>query len=87
MIIVKKNDISSINFLKIDTDGHDLAVLKGLKDIPVDMIQFEYDNFYRVNNDLDIDDMFKMLPRLELFLRLTKWFNTYRKNERRLYLY
>lgn len=63
----KKNDISSINFLKIDTDGHDLAVLKGLKDIPVDMIQFEYDNFYRVNNDLDIDDMFKMLPDWNFF--------------------
>jgi hypothetical protein len=31
------------------------------------MIQFEYDNFYRVNNDLDIDDMFKMLPDWNFF--------------------
>jgi len=61
-----KNNISHINFLKIDTDGHDLEVLKGLKDIPVDMVQFEYDNFYRVNN-LDINDMFKMLPEWNFF--------------------
>lgn len=61
-----KNNISHINFLKIDTDGHDLEVLKGLKDIPVEMVQFEYDNFYRVNN-LDINDIFKMLPEWNFF--------------------
>jgi len=61
-----KKDISHINFLKIDTDGHDLGVLKGLKDITVDMVQFEYDNFYR-NNNIDINDMFKMLPEWHFF--------------------
>jgi hypothetical protein len=56
----KDRDITHIDFLKIDTDGHDLSVLNGLGDIDVDMIQFEYDNFYR-KEGLDINDMFKKL--------------------------
>ena len=53
--------ISHINFLKIDTDGHDLGVLRGLGDVTVDMVQFEYDNHYRVK-DIRIEDMFDALP-------------------------
>jgi len=53
--------ISHINFLKIDTDGHDLGVLQGLGNVTVDMVQFEYDNHYRVK-DIRIEDMFDLLP-------------------------
>jgi hypothetical protein len=62
----KERDIKHIDFLKIDTDGHDLGVLKGLGDITVDMVQFEYDNFYR-KYDLNIQDMFDLLPGWHFF--------------------
>ena len=45
-IFCKKNNISHINFLKIDTEGHDYHVLKGteqmLSNHKIDFIQFEY---------------------------------------------
>jgi hypothetical protein len=59
-------DISHIHFLKIDTDGHDLGVLNGLGNVSVDMIQFEYDNFYKKYN-LDINDMFNKLKGWHFF--------------------
>ena len=62
----EKRDIKHIDFLKIDTDGHDLGVLKGLGNITVDMVQFEYDNFYR-KHDRNIQDMFDMLPGWHFF--------------------
>lgn len=61
-----KNDIKHIDFLKIDTDGHDLAVLNGIGNVNVDMIQFEYDHFYR-KKDININDMFNNLPDWHFF--------------------
>jgi hypothetical protein len=58
--------IKHIDFLKIDTDGHDFGVLDGLGNITVDMVQFEYDNFYRLHS-LDIKDMFKRLEGWHFF--------------------
>jgi len=58
--------ISHIDFLKIDTDGHDLSVLNGLGDVDVDMIQFEYDNFYR-KEGLDIKNIFEKLEGWHFF--------------------
>lgn len=62
----KDRGITHIDFLKIDTDGHDLSVLNGLGDIDVDMVQFEYDNFYR-KEGLDIGDIFKKLKGWHFF--------------------
>ena len=62
----KTLDISHIDFLKIDTDGHDLAVLDGLGNVSVDVIQFEYDNFYR-KHDLDTNVMFDRLKDWHFF--------------------
>jgi hypothetical protein len=62
----KDRGITHIDFLKIDTDGHDLPVLNGLGDIDVDMIQFEYDNFYR-KEGLDIQEVFKKLEGWHFF--------------------
>jgi hypothetical protein len=60
------HDIKHIDFLKIDTDGHDLGVLDGLGNITVGMVQFEYDNIYRLNS-LDIKDIFKRLEGWHFF--------------------
>lgn len=62
----EERNIKHIDFLKIDTDGHDLGVLKGLGDVTVDMVQFEYDNFYRKENR-NIRDMFDLLPGWHFF--------------------
>lgn len=59
-------NIKHIDFLKIDTDGYDLGVLKGLGDVTVDMVQFEYDHFYR-KNEIHIQDMFNLLPNWNFF--------------------
>ena len=62
----ESRNIKHIDFLKIDTDGHDFGVLDGLGNITVDMVQFEYDNFYRLHS-LDIKDMFKRLKGWHFF--------------------
>jgi hypothetical protein len=62
----EKNGIRRIEFLKIDTDGHDMAVLDGIGDIEVDMIQFEYDMHYNIKN-IDIQSMFDRLPGWHFF--------------------
>ena len=62
----ESRSIKHIDFLKIDTDGHDFGVLDGLGNITVDMVQFEYDNFYRLHS-LDINDMFKRLEGWHFF--------------------
>lgn len=45
---MKEKDISQIDFLKIDTEGHELEVLKGFGDrlSDVQIIQFEYGGTY-----------------------------------------
>jgi len=46
----EENQIKHINFLKIDTEGHELFVLQGAEKLissqNVDMIQFEYGGCY-----------------------------------------
>jgi FkbM family methyltransferase len=51
------HEIPFIDFLKIDTEGNDLRVIKGFKDrlIDVKIIQFEYGIFNIASKDLLID--------------------------------
>lgn len=62
----KEKGIGRIHFLKIDTDGHDFGVLNGVGDVPLDMVQFEYDHNHRVKQ-LDINQMFEALPGWHFF--------------------
>ena len=62
----KNRNIQRIEFLKIDTDGHDMSVLDGVGDVDVDMIQFEYDMHYKLK-DLNLQDMFDRLPGWHFF--------------------
>lgn len=70
-----KHSIEQINFLKIDTEGHDLEVLFGfdamLRNNKIDVIQFEYNkyniytkrllnDFYRFLNETCTDDGFRI---------------------------
>ena len=65
-----KNDINKISFLKIDTEGNELSVLKGaesfIKNGKVDYIQFEYGGTYIDAHILlkDVFDFFKNTPYL-----------------------
>lgn len=55
--ILKKKELKSC-FLKIDTEGNDLEVLKGcveiIKKIDYIMVEVKYLNFYKNNNQIDI---------------------------------
>lgn len=57
-----ENNISSIDFVKIDTEGHELAVLQGfgdrLKDVGV--IQFEYGGNYK-DSGVKLNDVIEIL--------------------------
>ncbi len=57
----EKNNIKKIDFLKIDTEGHELEVLKGaiemLNKNLIDIIQFEYGDTY-IDAGILLKDMF-----------------------------
>lgn len=59
-----KNQIEHIDFLKIDTEGHDYYVLQGGKSLleqeKIDVIQFEYGNNY-LDARLFLKDMFDLI--------------------------
>jgi len=59
-----ENGIESIDFMKIDVEGHELNVLKGFKDMLsngcIDLIQFEL-NEYGINSRIIIDDFEDLL--------------------------
>jgi len=54
---IVENDIACIDFIKIDTEGFELLVLKGFEDYLdiVNIIQFEYGGTYLDNNTKLID--------------------------------
>jgi len=55
-----ENNITEIEFLKIDTDGYDMEILKGCKNINLKYLQFEYDINY-IKNECNVNDIFNHL--------------------------
>lgn len=59
------NNINYVNFVKIDVEGHDFNVLRGLENLlrtsSVDVIQFEYNHRWLFNNRslLDVFELIK----------------------------
>lgn len=56
----KEHHIDHINFLKIDTEGNELKVIKGIGDIKIDYIQFEYGGTYS-DAKTTLEEVFKVL--------------------------
>lgn len=60
----EKNGIGHIDFMKIDTQGHECAVLKGcskmLAQRKIDFIQFEYGGTW-IDSKTDLSDAFELL--------------------------
>ena len=58
----EQNNISHIEFLKIDTDGHDIDVLRGASKMLKNTkhIQIEYDIFYLFKK-LNVNDLYELL--------------------------
>jgi len=56
------NNITNIDFLKIDTEGHELSVLKGFEDTleNIKMIQFEYGGTF-LDNNVKLNDVITYL--------------------------
>jgi FkbM family methyltransferase len=78
---VKENHILSIDYLKIDTEGMDLKVIKGFEDTInlVRVIQFEYGIFNIASHDL-LYDIFQYLNSYnftvgKIFPRYVKFFD------------
>ncbi len=63
---IKKKQIEKIHLLKIDTEGHELAVLQGLgaylDSAFIDFIQFEYGGTY-LDADIRLYDMYDILEK------------------------
>ena len=63
---IKKNKVSKINLLKIDTEGHDLFVLNGLKNKlnnkQIDFIQFEY-GIPNISSKTYLKDFYEILTK------------------------
>ena len=74
-----KEEISCIDFLKIDTEGHELSVLKGatslLKKKAVKLIQFEF-NEMNIVSRVFLKDFYDLLNQYE--------YDIYRMDEKRL---
>ena len=65
---VFQHNIDNINFIKIDTEGHELEVLKSceelLKNKKIDYIQFEYGGTY-LDSKISLNDIIKYLNKYE----------------------
>lgn len=62
-----KHRINKVNFIKIDVEGYELEVVKGLKDtISKDrpVINFEYDSAYQIRNHHQKNEIFAFLRNL-----------------------
>ena len=68
--VVTEMEIASIDLLKIDTEGHEFAVLRGakrmLKSGQIDVIQFEF-NEMNVISRVFMKDFFDLLPNYRFF--------------------
>lgn len=64
----QNNDISDILFMKIDTDGYDIDVLRGAIDSikNTKYIQIEYDIFYLIMKQ-NVSDLYKLLEGMNIY--------------------
>jgi len=77
----EKNNISKIDFLKIDTDGHDLGVINGLGDnIECEYIQIEYDMNYFLQQ-LNIHEILSRFKDWHFFYILPDGMEEFKLNE------
>lgn len=75
--VIKQLKISTIDFLKIDVEGHELKVLKGAEEAlntgKIKTIQFEYNIFWQKSGS-KLEEVFNLLSSIKYkFSRLTPW--------------
>jgi FkbM family methyltransferase len=72
---VAKNTIQAVDFLKIDTEGHEMAVLRGARELiasgRIRCIQFEF-NEMNVESRVFLRDFRRALPGFDLFRLLPR---------------
>jgi FkbM family methyltransferase len=73
---IHQNNINHINFMKIDTEGHEIQVLEGASESInaglIDVIQFEY-NYLWLNTENRLQQAFSLLEKKYEIFRLTPW--------------
>jgi FkbM family methyltransferase len=72
------NDITGIDFLKIDVEGHELAVLKGAKSLlsggKIKVLQFEF-NAHNVYSRVFLRDFYQLLEGFDFFRLMPRHLN------------
>ncbi len=71
---IKKHKISHIDFLKIDTEGFDLLVLKGLGDFSPDVILCEFENLKTKNLNYNTYDSIEFLQKKGYVVYVSEWY-------------
>ena len=84
-LFCKETSISKINFMKMDVEGHELAVLKGavelLKANNIDLIQFEF-GFPAMPARILLKDFFELLVNYKIYRILQNGLREIKYNER-----
>ncbi|MEJ2065809.1 MAG: FkbM family methyltransferase [Reinekea sp.] len=72
----QENNISNVGFLKIDTEGHDLFVLKGVpwKDVMPEVVLCEFEDRKTVPLGYDFNDMASFLVDKGYQVLVSEWF-------------
>lgn len=73
--LISENDIQSLNFLKVDTEGHDLFVLKGLdwNAIKPACILSEFDDFKTKQVNYSLSEMYAFLEAQGYKILISEW--------------
>ena len=73
--LVKELGITKIDFIKIDTEGHELAVFKGMQQVLTSLapkyIQFEFNHVHLYSNT-SLYQLAQLLPEYELYRLLPR---------------
>lgn len=74
--IFRENDIKSLGFLKIDTEGHDLFVLQGMpwENVKPDVILCEFEDRKTKSHGYDFNDMASYLVDKGYKILVSEWY-------------
>lgn len=72
---IDEQNIKNINFLKIDTEGHDFVIIQNFpwNKIMPDVVIYEYENNKTLKQNYTFEDMGKYLSKLGYIVLVSEW--------------